>query len=129
MNCAVCNKAPEWNDFPAPAGWKVSARGFSWESWLCEEHIPKPPRPPKTRNKPRAAGIITGEGHDHKWQRSILGETLPVVPQLSGRDIVWPEKWTRPWGKPGCRAPTVESLNDPGRRREFYKQNTRFQEM
>lgn len=129
MKCQTCSKEPPWNDFPAPDGWRVLGRGYPWESWHCEEHTPVEYQPKPIEEKPKEwHSCITGEGYDHDRQKALLGHTLSVVPELAGRDIVWPEKWTKPWGVRGLKAPTVESLNDPGRRREFMRQNPRFSE-
>lgn len=130
MNCETCGREPEWQDFPAPDGWKVLSRGFVWETWRCPDHHPALiQQRQRVKTKRGWAYVNMGEGYDHDRQRGMLGEKLDVVPELSGHDIVWPKEWTKPWGVRGLRAPTVDSLNDLGRRREFMRQNPRFTEM
>lgn len=129
MKCLRCEKEPEWHDFPAPSGWVVKFRGFPFETWTCDACYELDKQQDSVVKEDlttiRCAGIITGEGYDDEWSRRITGRKSELVYGLSGKNLDWHD--TVPTHN-GRRAPTAASLNDPARRREFYKRNPQFEE-
>ncbi len=122
-----CNTCGDDREIPRGKRWTVNDRKRFVYKWICPacqavcetESLDEP--------KFVTTGCITGENYDKDRQKALYGRDEGCVRELAATNLNWPREHSVYIGRHGW-APTNESLNSLGKRKEFMRQNTRFEE-